>query len=516
MKKQIVLAILDGWGIGKKDSSNPVHMQGTPNIDYIKSHFPSGALQASGIAVGLPWGEEGNSEVGHITLGAGKVIFQHYPRISMSIRDGSFFKNKVLLAVIEHVKKNNSALNIAGLLTDANIHASLEHLLALIEFAKKEKLEKVNIHLYTDGKDSPLKSSGGLLSKVEKALSPGIKIASIMGRYYALDRDKHWNRTQQAYNILTGDGPITDAYRELIQKTYQKNLSDEFVEPHLIGPENNGIKDGDALIFFDFREDSVRQIVESFINPDFNFFPVKKFTNLYIATMTEYSPKFNLPVISPQEKVENPLGKIISENGKSQLRIAESDKYAHVTYFFNGLQDKSYLNEFRIMVPSKNVIRHDEAPEMMAREITSRVIQALDENSFDFILINYANSDMVAHTGNFDAGMMAVKTIDEEIGKLSQKILEDNDILIITSDHGNIEKMMDPLTAKPTSGHDQSPVPVYIVANEFLRNKTSKDVEESERETIGILSDVAPTILSFMNIPKPSDMTGQDFFSLLR
>jgi 2,3-bisphosphoglycerate-independent phosphoglycerate mutase len=516
MKRQIVLAILDGWGIGKKDTSNPVHMQGTPNIDYIKSHFPTGALQASGMAVGLPWGEEGNSEVGHITLGAGKVIFQHYPRISLSIRDGSFFKNKMLLALSEHVKKNNGALNIAGLLTDANIHASMEHLLALIEFAKKEKLEKVNLHLYTDGKDSPLKSSGGLLSKVEEVLSPGIKIASIMGRYYALDRDGHWNRTQQAYNALTGDGPMTNNYRGLIQKTYQKNLSDEFIEPHLIGPENNGIKDGDGLIFFDFREDSERQTVEAFINPDFNFFPVKKFTNLYIATMTQYSPKFNLPIISPQEKVENPLGKIISENEKSQLRIAESDKYAHVTYFFNGLQDKTYPNEFRILVPSKNVSHHDEAPEMMASEITSRVIQALDENSFDFILINYANSDMVAHTGNFDAGMIAVKTIDEEIGKLSKKVLEDDDILIITADHGNIEKMLDPLTAKPTTGHDSSPVPVYVVAKEFFTNKTRQEVEESERETIGILSDVAPTILNFMGIPKPPDMTGENFFPLLR
>lgn len=516
MKKQIVLVVLDGWGIGKKDHSNPIHIQGTPNIDYIKSHFPSGALQASGIAVGLPWGEEGNSEVGHITIGAGKVIFQHYPRISIAIRDGSFFKNKALLALAEHVKKNNSSLNIAGLLTDANIHASLEHLLALIEFAKKNGIKKTNLHLYTDGKDSPLRSAGGLLSKVEMALGSGVKIASIIGRYYALDRDNHWDRTQKAYNILIGEGPITNDYKELIEKNYQKNLSDEFIEPHLIGPENNGIKDGDGLIFFDFREDSVRQIVESFINPEFENFPVKKFNNLYIVTMTEYSAKFSLPVAFPQEKVENPLGKIISENGLSQLRIAESDKYAHVTYFFNGLQNKTFPNEFRILVPSKNIVHHEEAPEMMASEITSRIIQALEENSFNFIFVNYANSDIIGHTGNFDAGMAAVKTIDEEIGKLYKKILEYNDILIITSDHGNVEKMMDPLTAKPTTGHDTSPVPIYIVANEFFRNKTVKDAEESEREIVGILSDVAPTILKLMGIPKPPDMTGQDIFPLLR
>ncbi len=515
MRRQIVLAVLDGWGIGKKDGSNPIHVQGTPNIDYIKSHFLSGALQASGIAIGLPWNEEGNSEVGHLTLGAGKVIFQHYPRISMSIRDGSFYKNKTLLDLASHVKNNSGTLNIAGLLTDANIHASLEHLLALIDFAKKNNIPKVNLHLYTDGKDSPLKSAGGLLSKVEAALSPTVKIASLIGRYYALDRDGHWDRTQKAYNALVGDGPITEDYKELIAKNYSKNLSDEFIEPHLIGPENNGIKDGDGLIFFDFREDSIRQLVETFINPEFNNFPVKKFTNLFIATMTEYSPRFGLPVVSPQEKVENPIGKILSENGKSQLRIAESDKYAHVTYFFNGLHDKTFENEFRILVPSKNVARHDEAPEMMAAEITNRVIQALDENSFDFILINYANADIIGHTGNFDAGMVAVKTLDEQIGKLTQKILEDGDILIITADHGNVEKMMDPLTAKPTTGHDSSPVPVYIVAREFFRNKSKTEVENSENETVGILSDIAPTILHIMNISKPPEMTGQNLLSIL-
>ncbi len=516
MKRQIVLAILDGWGIGKKDGSNPIHVQGTPNIDYIKSHFLSGALQASGIAVGLPWDEEGNSEVGHLTLGAGRVIFQHYPRISMAIQDGSFFKNKVLLDLADFVKKNNGTLNLAGLLTDANIHASLEHLLALIEFAKRNEIPKVNLHLYTDGKDSPLKSAGGLLSKLEKALDPNIKIASLIGRYYAEDRDQHWDRTQKAYNVLIGNGPMTNDYKGLIENNYNKNLSDEFIEPHLIGPENDGIKDGDGLLFFDFREDSIRQIVEPFINPDFQQFPVKKFTNLYITTMTEYSPRFSLPVAFPQEKVDNPLGKILSENGKSQMRIAESDKYAHVTFFFNGLQDKTFADEFRILVPSKNVVRHEEAPEMMAGEITSRVMQALDENSFDFILINYANGDMMGHTGNFDAGMKAVKTLDEEMGKLSKKVLENNDILIITADHGNGEKMMDPLTAKPTTGHDISPVPIYIVANEFYRNKTAREVEETENEVIGILSDVAPTILKFMDIPKPPEMTGQDILPLLR
>ncbi|MBU4348362.1 2,3-bisphosphoglycerate-independent phosphoglycerate mutase [Patescibacteria group bacterium] len=515
MKRQLVLAILDGWGIGKRDNSNPIHIQGTPNIDYIKSHFPAGSLQASSIGVGLPWGEEGNSEVGHLTIGAGKIIFQHYPRISMAIRDESFFKNKVLLDTIDHAKKNNGSFNIAGLLTDANIHASLEHLLALIKLAKKTEV-KLKIHLYTDGKDSPLKSAGGLLFKIESELNSDVKIASLAGRYYSLDRDNHWDRTQKAYDTLVGDGPVTNDYKESIEKNYQRNSSDEFLTPCVIGPEADGVKDGDSLFFFDFREDSIRQLVEPFINPSFEKFPVKKFTNLYISTMTEYSPMFNLPVAFPQEKVENSLGKIISENNKSQLRIAESDKYAHVTKFFNGLQDKPFLNEFRILVPSKNVARHDSAPEMRANEITNRIIQAIEENSFDFILVNYANTDIMGHTGNFDAGMIAVKTIDEEIGRLYKKTLENNDILVITADHGNIEKMRDPLTGKATTGHDCSPVPIYIIAKEFLRNKTERETFESEKTTVGILSDVAPTVLKLMNIPKPKEMTGQDLLPFLK
>lgn len=517
MKRQIILAILDGWGIGAKNNSNPIYIGGTPNIDYIKSHFPGGSLQASGIAVGLPWNEEGNSEVGHLTIGAGKVIYQHYPRISIAIRDGSFFKNKAFLEAVNHVQKNKSALHFAGLLTEANIHASLEHLIGLIKLADQNKLNKTFLHLYTDGKDSPLKSSLGLLKKVEPLLNDKIKIASIIGRYYSLNRDKRWELTKQAYEALTGSAPLADNAEKIISETHNSGLSDEYVEPRLIGPETNGIKDNDAVIFFDFREDSVRQIVESFVNPEFKEFPVKKFNNLYIATMTNYSDKFQVPVAFPPEKVEHPLGKILADNGKSQLRIAETEKYAHVTYFFNGLNDKVYPNELRILIPSKITTSHAEHPEMMAAEITSRVLQVLDDEAFDFILVNYANGDLIAHTGNFDAALKAVKTIDEEVGKLTKKILggSGEDILLITSDHGNIEKMMDPLTAEPTTGHDTSPVPIYLIAKNFQRNKTKQEAEESKKETTGILSDIAPTILELMGIPKPKEMTGQSLLGLL-
>ncbi|MDD5547797.1 MAG: 2,3-bisphosphoglycerate-independent phosphoglycerate mutase [Candidatus Pacebacteria bacterium] len=516
MKRQVILVVLDGWGIGAKDITNPINVAKTPNIDFIRTHYLTGSLQASGIAVGLPWKEEGNSEVGHLTLGSGKIIYQHYPRITISIQDGSFFKNKVLLDAAEHVKKNNSALNLIGLLTDANIHASVDHIVALIKFANENKVPKVNIHLYTDGKDSPPRSSLKILQKINPLLSDTVKIASVSGRHYAMDRDGHWDRTQKAYDVLTGNGEFADSAEKLIEETHNEGLNDPFVKPHMIGPENNCVKDNDAIVFFDFREDSVRQIVSAFVVTDFKEFPVKKFNNVYIATMTQYLDKFNVPVISPQEKIENPLGKILADNGKVQLRIAETEKYAHVTYFFNGLNEKPYDNEFRILVPSRNVSNHAEHPEMMASEITSRIIQSMEDGAYDFILANYANGDLVAHTGNFDAALIAVKTLDEEMGKLAQKAVERGDILIITSDHGNVEKMADPLTAEPLTGHDLSPVPIYMIAKEFQSNKTIAEAELIESETIGILSDVAPTILEIMDLPKPKTMTGQSLFGFLK
>ncbi|MDD5431085.1 MAG: 2,3-bisphosphoglycerate-independent phosphoglycerate mutase [Candidatus Pacebacteria bacterium] len=515
MKRQIILAILDGWGIGSKDASNPIYSATTPNIDFIKSHFQMGSLQASGIAVGLPWGEAGNSEVGHLTIGAGKIIYQHYPRITMSIQDGSFFKNKTLLETVKHVKKNKSALNLVGLLSDANIHAAVEHLIALIDFAVKNETPKVNLHLFTDGKDSNPESSLDILKKVIPLLSDKVKLASISGRHYGEDRDAHWDRTQKAYEVLTGTGPVTDNYEKVIKETYADGLNDEFVKPYIVGPENNCIKDNDAVFFFDYREDSIRQIVTSFTEPEFKEFPVKKLKNLYIASMTKYAEKFKIPVAFSPEKVEDPLGKVLADNGKTQLRIAETEKYAHVTYFFNGLIEPPFNNEFRILVPSKNVASHAEHPEMMAAELTSRIIQSMDDEAFDFILVNYANGDLIAHTGNFDAALEAVKIIDEEMGKLAKKVIERNDVLIITSDHGNIEKMMDLKTNKITTGHDMSPVPVYLIGREFQKNKTMEDVNDIEKQNAGVLSDIAPTILELMNIEKPKQMTGQSLLGSL-
>ena len=513
----MVLAILDGWGIGREDESNPIYIAKPKTIDYIKHNYLSGALQSSGIAVGLPWEEEGNSEVGHLTLGAGKVIYQHFPRIILAIRDGSFFKNEVFLKTMEHCKKNNSALNLVGLLSSGNVHSSLEHLEALIKLASREKVPRLKLHLFTDGKDSPQQSALELIAKVEETIRQlGVgEIASISGRYYALDRDNHWDRTRRAYEAITGKKIGNASIETSIRAAYDKNLSDEFVEPVSLNAEA-ALRDGEAVIFFNFREDSMRQLIETFVNEKFDEFPVEKFRNLYVATMTRYyEKKFTLPVAFPPEIITNPIGKIISDAGKHQLRIAETEKYAHITYFFNGFRDVPTKNEYRLLVPSKNIPRHDEHPEMMAQEITNRAVEAITEKAFEFIVINYANPDIIAHTGNFDASIKAVSVIDDCVNQLMKAVLAQDGALIVTSDHGNIERVRNPLTGVAETKHDTNPVPIYIIGNEFKRIKNEFQSRMSEAEATGILADVAPTILALMDIPKPKEMTGQNLLPLL-
>jgi 2,3-bisphosphoglycerate-independent phosphoglycerate mutase len=506
--KTVVLIILDGWGLGEKNAGNPIYAAQPKNIGYLKANFLTGALQASGIAVGLPWGEEGNSEIGHLIIGAGKIIYQHFPRISTAVRNGEFFKNDVLLEALKHAKKNNSAVNLIGLLTEGNVHASLEHLLALMEMADKNGISEVKLHLFSDGKDSAPKSLLKLLNKMPR------QPATISGRYYALDRDKHWDRTQKTYEILVGDGPIINDWESHIKKYYDRQLNDEFIEPFIVGPEKKSVQENDSVIFFNFREDSIRQIASAFIMPDFQEFPVKKFRNLHIVAMTKYSDRFPVPVAFPPESVDNPLGKVLSDHRRAQLRIAETEKYAHITYFFNGFKDQPMPNEYRVLIPSRNVPRHDQYPEMMAAEIAGRVIQAVEERGFDFILANFANPDVIAHTGNFEAALKAIQTVDEQIGKILQAVLaQKDDALIITSDHGNIETMVNLQTYLPETKHDPGPVPIYLAGNQFKKPKDAATADLKENTAVGLLSDVAPTVLNLLNIPKPKEMTGQ---SLLR
>ncbi len=512
-KRTVILIILDGWGIGRNDQSNPIFTADLKNINQIKSNFPSAALQASGIAVGLPWGEEGNSEVGHLNIGGGKVIYQNYPRISMAIRDGSFFKNEVLKTAFSRAKKNNSAVNLIGLLTNGNVHASLEHLIALIKFAEKEKTPKINLHLITDGRDCRPNSAIELIKQIP--LSQNVVLSTIAGRYYAMDRDKHWDRTQKYYQILTGEGSIADNYETPIKNAYQKNLNDEYVFPSLFGPEKQTVNNGDSIIFFNFREDRMRQIVEPFINKNFNKFPVKNFSNIYAAAMIDYDDNFKMPVAFSKERIENPLSKILADNDKIQLKITETEKYAHITYFFNGETEPPFNNEYRALIPSKGDIHYNEHPAMMAPEITNRLIEAIEEQSYDFILVNYANSDVIAHTGDYQAVSETVKIIDEEIGKIMKVVLERNDALIITSDHGNAERMFNPKTGEPETQHDPNPVPIYLIAKEFMRQKSEEEIRDAEKTPIGVLADIAPTILELIKIPKPKEMTGQSLLKFL-
>ena len=513
MKKTTILVILDGWGIGVEDETNPIHAARPQEIKYIEQNFPGGMLQASGIAVGLPWNEEGNSEVGHITLGGGTVLYQHYPLISLSIRNGSFFKKEGLKEIFRHVEENKSSLHLVGLVGDGIVHSAFEHLEALIKMAAEEKCSNLFIHAFSDGRDSGPHAGKETFKKLQKTLERGGvgKIASISGRYFGMDRDKRWDRTEKAYKVLIQkeDGKTVE---EIFDEAKKNGVSDEYIEPTVVG-EGHPIKTNDAVLFFNFREDRMRQLTEVFLNKGFSGFSVTDVPKVKVLTLTEYDSKFSVEPVFKKEKVPLPLGKVLSDNEKVQLRIAETEKYAHITYFFNGLHEPPYPNEYRVLIPSKKVPRYDETPEMMASAITDRVLSALSDGSFDFILINYANTDMVAHTGNYEATVKAVQVVDREIGRLVKGVLSGGHTLIITSDHGNAEVVLNIQTGEKDTKHNANPVPFYLVGEKF-RLKEPKD-PLARLPSIGFLSDVAPTILELLEIGKPREMTGQSLLKQL-
>lgn len=515
MRRTYVLVVLDGWGIGKEDESNPIFAAHPKSIALMESRFPCGALQASGLAVGMHWDEEGNSEVGHLTLGAGRVFLQHYPKISRAIEDGSFFANPALTGAFAHAKANGSAVHLVGLVGDGVVHSAFAHLSALLTMAKREGCERLFLHCITDGRDSGPQGAGASLARLQKEIGEkgvGV-IASVMGRYYAMDRDKHWDRVEKAYDVLVGNSPATvPTIEEALARTYAKRLNDEYVEPAAAGT-SRPIADRDAVIFFNYREDRMRELTKAFLDPAFAEFPRKAFADLYITTMTNYDEAVSEghPAFV-REPVTDPLGKVLAEHGKVQLRIAETEKYAHVTYFFNGFKEQPYPNEFRILIPSKNVVHYEDHPEMMAGAVTDRALIALTEGGFDFILVNYANPDMVAHTGNYDATCKAVEAVDKELGRLLEAVLQGNHVLMVTSDHGNAEVVINLATGEPETKHDANPVPFYLVAKEFARPEPRRP---GHLPVIGILSDVAPTILALMGLSKPESMTGQNLLDQL-
>lgn len=516
MVKTVVLIILDGFGIGRKDANNPIHLAKPLMLNYFKKNFLYGTLQSSGISVGLPWNEEGNSEVGHITLGAGKVVYQHYPRISLTIRDGSFFKNQELKKAFAHAKDKNSAVHLVGEISIGNVHASFEHLEALLELAKQEKTTNLFIHLITDGRDSPPRSAKELIKKLESVIKEKNigRIASISGRYYSMDRDDHYDRTELAYRAMTSSVPSSGSAANWLDKNYTDNLNDEYIKPINLDPDGI-IRNNDSIIFFNFREDSIRQLSQSFIEKNFNKFPIAELTDIYPVTFTHYSPKLISPVAFPSETVKEPLGKVIADAGLVQLRIAETEKYAHITYFFNALQEAAFPNEYRVLIPSQNLARHDEHPEMRVKEITDRIIQSLSDGGSNFILANFANPDVIAHTGNFDAAVQAVNIIDNELRRIFDAVMTADAALVITSDHGNIEEMRDPLTGAIETKHDPNPVPIYIIGKDFVSIKENIDLENIDEKTSGLLSDVAPTILNMLHLPVPNDMTGENLLDRL-
>lgn len=509
MKRTVVLIVLDGWGIGRNDESNPIYMVQPPQLKWFAENYPVTSLQASGISVGLPWGEVGNSEVGHLTLGAGKVIYQYYPKITLAIRDGSFFENKALKDAFAHAKQNNSAVNLAGLLSKGNVHASIEHLGALLKMAAKEGVLNVKLHLFSDGKDMPPKTLEALLK-----ILPQEKIASLTGRYYAMDREGNWGLTAQAYQAMTqekGAVNITDL-PAVIAANYAKGLTEEFLPPLCFG---EGISDNEALVFFNFREDSIRQLAESFIAREFDKFPRKDLKNIFVTTLTHYKEEFAAPVAFAADKVVLPLGKVIADKGLSQLRLAETYKYAHVTYFFNGYEETQFRNEYRVLIPSEPIPHPDEHPRMMATAITDRLIAALDERVYDFILVNYANGDTIAHSGNYHATEEAIRAVDAELARVWKAADQAGAIVMITSDHGNAEELIDPMTGRPETQHDPSPVPFHLLMSEF-KGRQFPNAGNLSGETLGILSDVAPTILEIMGIRKPDEMTGESLLKDLR
>ena len=532
--KPIVLAILDGWGIGQANQGNAIIQAKIPNLKQVGKNYPSCSLQASGIAVGLPWNEAGNSEVGHLTIGAGRVIYQYLPRISLEIKDGNFFKNPAFLKTIEHVQKNNSFLHLIGLISSGNVHSYLEHVYALLELARKNKIEKLRLHLFTDGKDAPLKEAKKVIAALqEKLKNPNWKIASLIGRFYAMDRNQNWDRTEKTYNLLTqGQGEKTQEPIKKLEEFYEQEITDTYIKPIVItdspphqkfGGEGKNqepvgnIKNNDAVIFFNFREDSARQLTRAFVLENFNEFPRQSLENLFFCTMTEYEK--NLPIESayPPIEIKSHLTELLSKAGKRILKVAETEKYAHITYFFNGSKEQPYPGEIRELIPSKIISHYDEHPEMQADKVTEAITKGIKEK-YDLIVVNYANADMIGHTGNLQAGIKAVEFLDKAIKPLIGMAEYGECILMITSDHGNVEEMVNPQTGEKITEHSVYPVPFYLVGKEyrFKESKTEKELEDLYKTPQGILSDIAPTILAIIKIPQPSSMTGKSLLDILK
>lgn len=500
-KKPVMLMILDGWGIAPPSSTNAVTRARTPHLDYYFNRYPHSQLRCSGEAVGLPEGQMGNSEVGHLSIGSGRIIYQSLTRISRAVKDGSLEKNPVLVKAMEEARDGEKKLHLLGLLSDGGVHSHIDHLLGLLAMAQKMGVEKVCVHAFLDGRDTPPQSAAPFLEQVEKACKElGVgQIATVSGRYYAMDRDKRWERIRKVYDCMTGGEALeAPSAAEGLAAAYGAGQTDEFVVPFRVAGVDGKVEKGDSLIFFNFRPDRARELTHVFTDPEFAGFPRKETAlPVHFVSMTEYEKGLQAAVAFPPEAIKDTLAEVVSRAGLHQLHIAETEKYAHVTFFFNGGREQPFPNEDRILVPSPKVATYDLQPEMSAYLVTEKLQEALAKDLYDLVILNFANPDMVGHTGSLEAAVKALEAVDECVGSLAETVLQKGGALCITADHGNLEEMKDPVTHAPMTAHTTNPVPFLVVGAE-----PGTQVED------GGLSDIAPTLLDLLDLPEPEAMTG--------
>lgn len=502
-KNTVVLMILDGFGLGDKEA-NAIHLAETPHLDWLMEKHPFQPGAASGLDVGLPDGQMGNSEVGHTNIGAGRIVYQELTRITKEIEDGDFFKNETLIGAVENAKLNDSALHLYGLLSNGGVHSHNTHLYALLEMAKRNGLSKVYVHAFLDGRDTPPASGLDFIKELEAKISEiGVgEIATISGRYYAMDRDNRWERVQLAYDALThAKGETAATAIQCMEKTYAAGVNDEFVLPTIIlkdGKPTATINAKDSVIFYNFRPDRAREITRAFCDADFDGFP-REFLPLYYTCFTEYDTSISgKHVAFTAQSMDNVLGKYLADKGLTQLRLAETEKYAHVTFFFNGGNEAPYEGEDRVLVPSPKVATYDLQPDMSAPEVADKLIEAIESKKYDLIVVNFANCDMVGHTGIMDAAIEAVQTIDTCVARSMDAMLKNNTRMFFCADHGNADKMLDGSTNAPFTAHTTNPVP-FVLFN----------CGDMKLAPGGRLADIAPTLLDLMGLPKPPEMTGK-------
>jgi len=499
MKKPVALIIMDGFGINPSDEGNAIHAAKKPNIDRLFSQNPRTQIGASGLDVGLPDGQMGNSEVGHTNIGAGRIVYQELTRITKSIHDGDFFENEALLGAVENCKKNNSAFHIMGLLSNGGVHSHIEHIFGVLEMAKRAGLEKVYLHGFMDGRDVPPESGKSFVEEtVAKMKELGVgKVANVMGRYYAMDRDNRWERVSQAYAALVyGEGVQNPDPVDAMQKSYDDGKTDEFVVP-VVCNKDGVIRANDSVVFCNFRPDRAREITRTFVDDNFTGFERRngRFP-LYYVCMTQYDATMpNIHVAFKPQSLENTFGEYIAEKGLTQLRIAETEKYAHVTFFFNGGVEAPYKNEDRSLIPSPKVATYDLKPEMSAYEVTDEVLKRIESDKYDVIILNFANCDMVGHTGVMEAAVKAVEAVDTCLGKVVDAVTAKGGVAFITADHGNADRMID-TDGSPFTAHTTNPVP-FVVAGMPCKLREG-----------GRLADIAPTMLKVLGLPQPAEMTG--------